>query len=66
MGETIELFISGFCRTSNESRTVCCEYEKQMDGSMLLTEFGCRYETCPNQAACRIYEEAMEQGGTRD
>ena len=27
MGETREEFINGFCRTTNESRTVCCEYE---------------------------------------
>ena len=27
MGEILEEFISGFCRTSNETRTICCEYE---------------------------------------
>ena len=49
MGETREEFINGFCRTTNESRTVCCEYERQPDGE------------CPNSAACQIYKEAREK-----
>ena len=36
MGEILEEFISGFCRTSNETRTICCEYEQGDDGSVTL------------------------------
>ncbi|HBN56682.1 MAG TPA: hypothetical protein DD414_07885 [Lachnospiraceae bacterium] len=60
-GETEEAFISGFCRTSNETRTVACEYERQPDGSLKMTEFDCNYEKCPNSAACLIYKEATER-----
>ena len=38
MGEIEEAFISGFCRSSNETRTVACEYELQPDGTRKLTE----------------------------
>ena len=61
MGGTVEEFISGFCRSSNETRTVACEYEKQPDGSVRMTEFDCNVEKCPNSAACLIYREAKER-----
>lgn len=61
MEEIIEAFISGFCRTSNETRTVACEYERQPDGGLRMTEFDCNYEKCPNNAACLIYSEAKER-----
>ena len=38
MDEIVEAFISGFCRSCNETRTVACEYERQPDGSLKLTE----------------------------
>ena len=57
MGEILEEFISGFCRSSNETRTVACEYERQEDGSLRMTEF----EKCPNSAACLIYKEARKR-----
>ena len=58
MGETREEFINGFCRTTNESRTVCCEYERQPDGEWTLTDYECNVDKCPNSAACQIYKEA--------
>lgn len=61
MGEIIEEFISGFCRTSNETRTVACEYERQPDGTLRMTDFGCNYEKCANSGACLIYREAREK-----
>lgn len=60
MGEIVEEFISGFCRTSNETRMVECEYERQPDGSLKLTEFDCSYEKCPNSGACLIYRQARD------
>lgn len=61
MGEMEEAFISGFCRTSNETRTVACEYERHSDGSLELLEFDCSYEKCPNSSACLIYKEAVSR-----
>ena len=61
MGELVEAFISGFCRSSNETRTVACEYERQPDGLLKLTEFDCNHEKCPNSSECLIYKEAMER-----
>ena len=52
-----EAFISGFCRSSNETRTVACEYERQPDGSLKLTAFDCTYD----HAACLIWKEATER-----
>ena len=61
MGEILEEFISGFCRTSNETRTICCEYEQGDDGSVTLTEFDCNPKKCPTSAACTIWEEAKSR-----
>ena len=58
MDEIREEFISGFCRTSNETRTVACEYEYRPGGSVVMTEFGCDYEKCVNSVACLILEQA--------
>ena len=58
---TEEVFISGFCRTCNETRTVCCEYEVQPDGSYMMTEFDCNYEKCAHHAGCLIYKEAKDR-----
>ena len=59
-----EEFINGFCRTTNETRTVCCEYEQLSDGTWKLTDYECNVDSCPNSAACQIYKEAREKGGT--
>lgn len=60
MAEIIEEFISGFCRTSNLTRTVECEYECLPDGKRLLTSFECNYEKCLNSSSCLIYQQARE------
>ena len=64
MGETREEFINGFCRTTNETRTDCCEYEQLPEGTWKLTDYECNVDSCPNSAACQIYKEAREKGGT--
>lgn len=61
MGEIEEAFISGFCRTCNETRTVACEYERQEDGTLIMTEFDCNYERCAHNASCLIYKEARDR-----
>ncbi|MDO4261427.1 MAG: hypothetical protein Q4C82_05070 [Eubacteriales bacterium] len=58
MSEILEEFVSGFCRTCNGTRTVCCEYERGADGRLRLTDFECDPERCANSAACEIWREA--------
>ena len=53
-----EEFVNGFCRTTNETRTVCCEYEQLPDGTWKLTDYECNVDSCPNSVACQIYKEA--------
>ena len=60
MDQIREEFISGFCRTANETRTVACEYACGTDGSVELTEFGCDFEKCVNSSACLILAQARE------
>ena len=55
--ETMEEFISGFCRTCNGSQTVCCEYENHQ-GKNTLTFMDCAHENCIHHGACEIYKEA--------
>ena len=45
--EIEEEFISGFCRTMNGGKTVCCEYTRQEDSSV-------------NTGACEIFKQAHE------
>ena len=65
MGEILEEFFSGFCRTANETRTVACEYERGPDGGLVMTEFGCNYEKCANSPACLILAQAREYENKR-
>ena len=59
-----EEFINGFCRTTNATRTVCCEYEQLADGTWKLTDYECNVDSSPNSAACQIYKEAREKENT--
>ena len=61
MGEILEEFISGFCRTSNETRTICCEYEQEDDGSVTMTEFDCNPEKS-QQCSVHHLGRGKEQG----
>ena len=59
MGETREEFINGFCRTTNESRTVCCEYEENTEG-LVLTFADCNFRRCIHFETCLLMKEARE------
>ena len=55
--EIQEEFISGFCRTCNETQTVCCEYE-ELEGRKVLKFMDCAHENCMHHGACEIFKEA--------
>ena len=44
-----ELFLSGYCRSLDQSRTVCVETE---DGKLQYVD--CDYPTCPYSPTCPI------------
>ena len=50
-----ELFISGYCRVLDSSRTVCIVIE---DGK--LTDVDCNYEVCPYAKECTIGKSITE------
>lgn len=59
MEDIIEEFISGFCRTGNQGRTVTCEFTKK-DGEIQLEEVDCMYEKCIHKASCQIAKQIRE------
>ena len=50
-----ELFISGYCRVLDSSRTVCIVID---DGK--LTDVDCNYEVCPYAKECTIGKSITE------
>ena len=50
-----DLFISGYCRVLDSSRTVCIVTE---DGR--LTDVDCHYESCPYAKECTIGKSITE------
>lgn len=50
--ETEETFLSGFCKTQNQTRTVCCEYTTDENGRKEITETDCSYGACPYSRFC--------------
>lgn len=54
-----EEFISGFCRTCNQTQTVCCEYTEE-NGRKTLQFMDCAHAACLHHGACQIYKEAHE------
>ena len=51
----IEKFLSGYCRTADESRMVCVVTE---NGKLL--EVDCSYECCPFTGECTIAKSIQE------
>ena len=51
-----ELFLSGYCRILDGSRTVCIVIE---DGK--LSDVDCNYEVCPYAKECTIGKSITEQ-----
>ena len=50
-----ELFISGYCRVLDSSRTVCIVTEDSK-----LTDVDCNYEVCPYAKECTIGKSITE------
>ena len=57
--EIEEEYISGFCRTFNQGRTVTCEYEVR-DGKNILVGVDCLYEKCEHKASCLVAQRIRE------
>ena len=53
-----EIFISGYCRTLDESRMVIAVTEDRK-----LLEVDCSYETCPHTASCTVARKISEMLG---
>ena len=51
--EIYEEYLSGFCRTCNQGRTVLCEY-KEENGKRELVSVDCLYEKCEHKASCLV------------
>ena len=50
-----EYFLTGYCRTTDQSRTVTIEIEDSK-----LTEVDCCYENCIHATSCVIAEKIRE------
>ena len=50
-----EIFLSGYCRVLDSSRTVCIVVDNGK-----LTEADCNYEVCPYAANCPIGKSITE------
>ena len=53
-----EFFFSGYCRTTDQSRTVCAEFT---DGK--LDSADCCYPDCPYVDNCTIAKQIKEKEG---
>ncbi len=53
-----EIFLSGYCRVLDHSRTVCIVVDEGK-----LTDVDCNYEVCPYTKECTIGKSITEQIG---
>ena len=60
MAEMItEEFISGFCKTQNQTRMVVCEIEHRADGSSVLVSTDCAYGKCEHSRDCLLVRQII-------
>ena len=52
-----ELFLSGFCKAQNQTRTVLCEVEVSADGGRKIVSADCAYPDCAHSRECVVYRE---------
>lgn len=58
--DIIEVMVSGFCKTLNETRSVLCEFEKK-DGKLKLEHADCAFGSCQHSKTCLLMKQALEQ-----
>lgn len=59
---TEEVFLSGFCKAQNQTRTVMCEYETDAQNRILSVESDCAFPDCPHSGSCVIFREMRKTG----
>lgn len=60
MSEIYEEMIQGYCKASDRSRILTCEYSVK-DGVNILEYTDCAYGTCVHSKNCRLIEEAFQR-----
>lgn len=60
MEDIAEKYCSGFCKSLNATRMVCCEYREQ-DGRYELTGTDCNYDSCSWFRDCTLMAEARKR-----
>lgn len=59
---TEEVFLSGFCKAQNQTRTVMCEYETDSNGGKQFVDSDCAFPDCPHSSSCVIFREVRKTG----
>lgn len=60
MDDIAEKFCSGFCKSQNATRMVCCEYSRNQ-GVYELTDTDCQFQSCQYFADCTLMAEAKKR-----
>lgn len=60
MSEIFEEIIQGYCRASDQSRILTCEYTEK-DGVNVLEYTDCAYRTCVHSKTCKLIEEMFQR-----
>ena len=56
---TEEIFVSGYCRTINANRMICCEFGES-GGKPVLETADCDYGVCKYSSEWRLIRQAGE------
>lgn len=56
----MEEMVQGYCRASDQSRIVTCEYIEK-DGKNVLEYTDCAYGTCVHSKTCKLMEEMFKR-----
>lgn len=54
-----EEFVSGFCKSQNQTRMVICELEENEDGSKSLLSSDCAYGVCEHSGDCLLIRQVL-------
>ncbi len=55
-----EVFVSGFCKTQNQSRMLICEVCVREDGTKEILSSDCAYGKCEHSSTCLLIRQALE------
>ena len=56
-----EIFVSGFCKVQNQTRTVLVEISRDEKGEITFAESDCAYGNCPHTGDCLLMRQALEK-----